>query len=262
MTLEVRTAEPAERIHPNPVVLVHGAWHGAWCWDEGFMQRLADRGVEAHALSLRGHGTSPNRKSLRRTSISDYVADVRQVASTFDTPPVIVGHSMGGFVTQHYLAAGHPAAGAVLMASVPPNGVVPTTFRIARRHPGAFLRTNLTLRLWPIVATPPLAKDALFGDEMDDTRVRALHGRLQDESYRAYLDMMFRRPRPDRVTVPVLVLGAGRDRIFTVDEVEATARTYGTSAVIFEDMAHDMMLEPGWERVADTIVDWMSDQSL
>ncbi len=262
MTLEVRTATPADRTHPTPVVLVHGAWHGAWCWDEGFLQRLSGRGVEAHALSLRGHGDSPNPKGLRRTSVADYVADVGEVVGSLSTPPVLVGHSMGGFVTQHYLTAGHPAAGAVLMASVPPTGVIPTTLRIARRHPGAFLRTNLSLRLWPIVATPALAKDALFSDGTDEARVAEYHARLQDESYRAYLDMMFRRPRPERVTVPVLVLGAGRDRIFDVDEVEATARAYRTQAIVFGDMAHDMMLEPGWEQVADTIVDWMTDHGL
>ncbi len=262
MTLEVLSARPEPRTHPTPVVLVHGAWHGAWCWNEGFAQRLAARGVEVHALSLRGHGDSPNPKSLRRTSIADYVDDVREVVGSLPAPPVLVGHSMGGFVVQHYLAAGHPAAGGVLMASVPPTGVIPTTLRIARRHPGAFLLANLSLRLWPIVATPALAKDALFGDDTDDGRVAAHHARLGDESYRAYLEMMFRRPRPDRVTVPMLVMGAGRDRIFTVEEVEATARAYGTSAVIFPEMAHDMMLEPGWEQVADAVVDWMGDLGL
>lgn len=262
MPLEVLSASPERSIHPTPVVLVHGAWHGAWCWNEGFLQRLAAKGVEAHALSLRGHGASPNPKSLRRTSVVDYVADLVEFVTTLERAPVVVGHSMGGFVVQHYLTAGHPAAAGVLMASVPPTGVIPTTVRIARRHPGAFLRTNLQLRLWPIVSTPALAKDALFGDDLDDAQVTSYHSKLGDESYRAYLDMMFRRPRPDRVTVPMLVMGAGRDRIFTVDEVEATARAYRTSAVIFGDMAHDMMMEPGWEQVVDAIVDWMTDQSL
>jgi len=85
--------------------------------------------------------------------------------------------------------------------------------------------------------------------------------RLQDESYRAFLDMtIFSLPRPKRVKVPMLVLGAANDRIFTVPEVEATARAYGTTATIFPDMAHDMILEPGWREVADTILAWLDER--
>jgi hypothetical protein len=37
----------------------------------------------------------------------------------------------------------------------------------------------------------------------------------------------------------------------------ATARAYGTTAVIFPDMAHDMMLESGWHAVADHMITWL-----
>ena len=40
------------------VVLVHGAWHGAWCWDR-VVDGLAARGVSAFALDLPGHGDDP-----------------------------------------------------------------------------------------------------------------------------------------------------------------------------------------------------------
>jgi pimeloyl-ACP methyl ester carboxylesterase len=59
-------------------------------------------------------------------------------------------------------------------------------------------------------------------------------------------------PRPKRVNVPVLVL-VGRDRIFTVREQQTTARRYGTTAEIFPETGHNLMVEPGWERVADRI---------
>ena len=40
----------------TPVLFVHGAWHGAWCGDEHFLDFFADKGYRAVALSLRGHG--------------------------------------------------------------------------------------------------------------------------------------------------------------------------------------------------------------
>ena len=64
---------------PDPratVVLVHGAWHGAWCWQDGFAQRLATRGISTIALSLRGHAGSADGVRLNRMRMRDYVDDL------------------------------------------------------------------------------------------------------------------------------------------------------------------------------------------
>jgi alpha-beta hydrolase superfamily lysophospholipase len=67
-------------------------------------------------------------------------------------------------------------------------------------------------------------------------------------------------PRPKKITCPILVMAAANDQVFTVAEAQTTARAYGTDAVIFPDMAHDMMLEPAWQQVADTIIRWLRDR--
>jgi pimeloyl-ACP methyl ester carboxylesterase len=73
-----------------------------------------------------------------------------------------------------------------------------------------------------------------------------------------YRDLLFRhRARPKRVTSPVLVLGAGLDGFFTPREVAATARAHRTEPVMFPGMGHNMMLERGWEAVADRIERWV-----
>ena len=54
----------------------------------------------------------------------------------------------------------------------------------------------------------------------------------------------------------MLVLGAERDILVPPSEVEQAARAYGTAAEIFPGMGHVMMLEAGWQKVADRIVDW------
>lgn len=258
MNLE-RISRAAIAPRPTPLLFVHGAWHGAWCWDEHFLPYFADHGYAAHAISLRGHGFSEMDKSLKLLRLSDYVADVDQAVRDLGEPPVLVGHSMGGLVVQKYLEKG-PAAGGVLLASVPVKGVLATTMRIAVRHPLAFAKANLTWSLWPIVETPELAREAFFGSEMSESDVDRHFERLQDESYLAYLDMIFRLPRPERVHVPMLVLGAEEDAIFTPHEVAATAAAYGVEPVMFPRMAHDMMLEQGWRSVADTILEWLDER--
>jgi len=262
MQLEVLVQDPQSNVRPTPVLFVHGMWHAAWCWEEHFLPYFAQRGYSSHALSLRGHGTSQGREGLRWTSLADYVVDVRQVVEQLQRPPVLVGHSMGGMIVQKYLEE-YQAPAAVLLASPPPKGVLFATLRVARRHPLVFLKTNLTLSMYPIIGKQSLTREAFFSDDLSEEMVETYFSRMQDESYRAYLDMMaLNLPRPKEVKAHMLVLGASNDRIISTGEIEATALAYNTEAGIFPDMAHDMMLEAGWQAVADRILDWLSEQGL
>jgi len=84
-------------------LFVHGAWYADRCWAEHFLPCFAARGYVTHALGVRGHGGSDGRERLPWTSIADYVADVEQIVAQLGRTLVLVGHSMGGFVLQHYL---------------------------------------------------------------------------------------------------------------------------------------------------------------
>jgi pimeloyl-ACP methyl ester carboxylesterase len=236
------------------ILLVHGAWHGPWCWD-GFAERLAGHGHQVHAVRLRGHDRPSGRIWHR---VHHYVEDVGEAAARFPEPPVLVGHSLGGLVIQRYLEHG-PARGAVLMASVPPGGMLLPATRLAARHPLVLLQATLSLRLRPLVATPALARELFFTPDSPQELVDDTFGRLQDESYPMLLDTLVVWPRPRRVRTPMLVLGAERDGFFTAGEVHRTARAYRTEAEIFVGMGHDLMLDQGWEKVADRIDTWVRE---
>ena len=258
MDLEVISRTAVQRRHETPILLIHGMWQGAWAWDHGFMDRLTAAGFDVHALSLRGHGESPSREDLRWYSTADFVADVEAVASSLPGPPLLVGHSMGGWVVQHYLRT-HQAPGAALLASVPVSGIVRLGGRFVRDHPAKVVRTFMTLSAYPLVSTPHLAKHWLHADHVEDHHVEHHHARLQDESFRVALDMFaLRRPRPRGVTTPMIVLTGDRDRLFSVAEQERTARAYGVPLEVFPGMAHNLMLDPGWEAVADRVAGWAS----
>lgn len=55
------------------------------------------------------------------------------------------------------------------------------------------------------------------------------------------------------------LLGAEQDAIFTVDEVRRTARAYRTEAEILPRLGHDMMLDQGWQKVADRVDIWVQE---
>lgn len=235
------------------VLLVHGAWHGPWCWD-AFRERLAHDGRDVRTVQLSGHDGRRGRLWYR---VRQYVDDVAQAAAGFGDPPAIVGHSLGGLVAQRYVET-HPAPGMVLMASVPPGGTLGFTLRTVRRLPGPTATALLRVRLRQLLATPALTRHLLFSPSTPDEVVDGCYSRLQDESVLAYIDtLLFRPPRPGRVHVPVLVLGGELDGVFTVNEVRGTARAYRAAAEIFPGMGHDLMLDTGWEAVADRVDTWL-----
>jgi pimeloyl-ACP methyl ester carboxylesterase len=241
------------------LVLLHGAWHGAWCWQEGFAERLAGRGISTVAPSLRRHAGSPSPKPLNRLRMRDYVEDLAQVVTGLDRP-FVAGHSMGGGAVQMFLGRrDRPAiAGAALLASMPPRGVVGVTLDQARHHPADFAIANVTRDLHRLVRTPEQVRSLFFSPDAPEDLVAATTARLQSESFLAFLDMLvLDRPRPRRVKEPVLVIGGRRDTIFPPADVEATAAAWGTTPVVVEDIAHDLMLDPGWESVADLVADWV-----
>ena len=87
---------------PSPVLLVHGAWHGPWCW-ERVEAALRLRGIETHTVDLPSCRPQPD----GRTTFADDAATVRTVLDQLATPAVVVGHSYGGMVITEG-AARHP----------------------------------------------------------------------------------------------------------------------------------------------------------
>jgi hypothetical protein len=260
--LEVIDKGCVSESHPVPLLFVHGAWHAAWCWDEYFLSFFADKGYRALAVSLRGHGGSPTHKPLRACSLADYVEDVRLVADSLPTRPVVIGHSMGGFVVQKYLES-HDAPAGVLMASMPPQGSLGSGLRWIRQHPWHFTKMSITGKALPYISTPQLARERFFSAQMPDSQVLTYAKRLQEDSARIALDcLVLRLPRPKRVHTPLLVLGAHDDGAHTRREVRATARAYRTDAEFFPNMGHSMMLEPGWDAVAERVHAWLGIHGL
>ncbi len=260
--LEVIDKGCVSEAHPVSLLFVHGAWHAAWCWDEYFLGFFADKGYRALAVSFRGHGGSYSPKSLRKCTVNDYVEDVRSVADTLPTAPVIIGHSMGGLIVQKYLEL-HDAPAAVLMASMPPQGNLGSALRWVRRRPWHFTKMVMTGKSLPYVSTPELARENFFSEHMPEYQVQDYAMRLQEESVRVGFDCaVLRLPRPERVKTPLLVLGAEDDGAHTRDEILATARAYRTEAEFFPNMGHNMMLEPGWEAVAKRIHTWLGAHRL
>ena len=175
-------------------------------------------------------------------------------------PPVLIGHSMGGMVVQKYLENHARIAGLVLMASVPPQGLLPTNLHMAMRHPFLFQQMALFSLLGPTYGTPERRRRLLFSQNMPLPKLREYFDYIQAESQVVALDMMGLNPlrlKPEQLRMPILALGARNDVFVSPAIVEETARVYRAEVHIFPNMAHAMMMELNWREPADYLLDWL-----
>jgi len=88
---------PESNAHPKSadLVLVHGAWHGAWCWRElsPLLQLLGHR---VHCFDLPGLGH--DRTPLHEVTLDAYTNRTVAAVRSLDGPAWLLGHSMGGGV--------------------------------------------------------------------------------------------------------------------------------------------------------------------
>jgi pimeloyl-ACP methyl ester carboxylesterase len=78
---------------PAHYVLVHGSWHGSWCWQK-LVPLLQAQGHKVSLVDLPGRtGTA---EELARLTAQDYVEAVLKVVDAADEPVILVGHSLGG----------------------------------------------------------------------------------------------------------------------------------------------------------------------
>lgn len=239
-----------------PLLFVHGVFHGAWCWDEYFLDFFADHGWDSYALTLRGHRAGDDIRMLRTCRIRDYVEDVRSVADALPEEPVLIGHSMGAYIVGKVVEH-RRARAVVLLTPMPGMGALRTPL----------LRRNLLLlaagfvrgRLKPIVGTPERCRAAFFCASTPEHVVARYASMLTEESIAAVADMIAgRRPRvPPVGEPPVLVMGASDDGIFSPRQIRAIAARYAAAPVIVARTGHDMMLEDTWKATAGHIDAWL-----
>ena len=258
--LEVIRREPLRAFGTPPLLFIHGAYAAAWCWDEFFLPYFAEQGYCSHAVSLRGHGRSAGSQTLDEFGLDDYVADVHAVARTLGSPPVVIGHSMGGAVAQRYSAA-YETAGIVLLATVPPHGLMGATMELAWRDPDLLLQFALVQSGHGYLANAERLRGALFASDMPLDRAMQYFSRMQRESQRALLELS-NGAAANRAPsgVPVSILGGKEDGLFLPTAVRLTAAWHGTEAAILPRLGHSMMLDCGWRRAADHIAAWLAER--
>ncbi len=249
----VRRAAP--RTRGSPLLFVHGAFCGAWCWDEHFLPYFAERGYDAWALDLRGHGVDGEDAGF--ASIEDYVEDVLAAAAVIGEPPVLLGHSMGAIVVQRAWRRARASALA-LLAPVPLQGVLGSSLMLALNSPEIFIEINGLQSFSGVHSASAQLRQAIFSEALPAAEAWRHLRRMRNESQRALFDLGWpQQPWIEPADIPVKVFAAANDRLFPPSTMEDTAQWHRGELDILQDTAHAMMLDVRWREAAQRIASWL-----
>jgi pimeloyl-ACP methyl ester carboxylesterase len=226
---------------------------------------------------LAGHG-HPYRELRRDPSpianlgITEIVAHYENMIRELDSPPIIIGHSFGGLITQILLDRGLGAAG-VAIAPAPVKGILFLPFSTVKVSFPALRNPANNHRAIPL--TPEQFHYA-FTNNLSAEESMAVYERYavpgpDDVLFQAALANF----NPHAATavnfqngerVPLLLIAGGEDHVSPASVVEANFRLYCKSSAVteyreFPERTHYTLGQDGWEKVADYSLDWALNRS-
>ncbi|HTV68370.1 MAG TPA: alpha/beta hydrolase [Rhizobiaceae bacterium] len=253
----------------STIVLIHGAWMTPASWDN-FRKPLEAAGYTVHtpgwpildngqtAAELRANPPA----GLGTLTANAIAGHIGKFIETLPEKPIIIGHSMGGLVTQLLLDQGYGVAG-VLLDPGPVAGII--------ADPISLLAALPVLARWNGWSRPYTLSKAQFDAKFANTAPKA----LRDEAYEKYMV-----PTTGRIflqaatgygvridvkkrTQPVLVTAASEDKTVAPALSKKIYRKHSkapsrTDFVEFPGMSHFLMTEPGYEKVADHVIKWLA----
>ncbi len=244
----------------HPIVLIHGAWVDARCWN-AFRARYELAGYRVIAPDWPALGTADAGRIGAREIVDHYAAIVRGL----EPAPILIGHSFGGLWVQELLDRGLGAVG-VAIDSAPPAGVL--------LH-GAAWKANLPA-IGAAFTRGLFDRDLLLEMTFEEFAFGFVN-RLGRAAQLAAYDR-FVIPTPARVfrsvvsidfdraeRAPLLLIAGSADNTITPEMVRAMHRRYtahpraGGPQVEYLELAgrtHWLIQEPGWEEVADRALEF------
>ncbi len=249
--------------------MIHGMWGGSWCWDN-YKTFFEKRGYHCVTTTLRHHDINPTAhpdSMLGTTSLLDYVNDLEQEILQLNMKPIVMGHSMGGLLAQ-ILGSRDLAKALVLLTPAPPSGIMSLS-------PGTIKSFWNVLAKWEFwkTANRQIFDGAIYSmlHLMPEDQQKIIFDKFVYESGRAASEIGFwfldskRASSVDasKIKCPMLVISGSEDRITPASVIEKIAKIYEPLSTYksFDNHAHWVIGEPGWQEIADYISAWLDNIS-
>ena len=249
------------------IVMIHGMCMTGACW-ENYKTFFESRSYRCITPTLRYHDmnyNSPPDARLGTVGLETYAADLQQTIEALDARPILMGHSMGGLLVQ-ILAARKLAKAAVLLTPAPPGGINALKFSVVRSFAGVMTRWGFWRKpfrfsynkaIYALMnLLPPPDRQEIFQQMVYES------GRAAFQIGYWWLDRM-RAASVDagKIDCPMFIVAGRHDRITPATVIRKIARKYEAVAVYreFENHAHMVLHEPGWEAVAGATAAWLEN---
>lgn len=247
---------PAAVESKPPLFLIHGVLHGAWCWEPWWIPYFTKAGHDCYAIDLPGHGDLSGHR-INRITFTDYVDAIVDAIQIIPDSPILVGHSMGGLLIQKVMERLQPR-GAVLLAPLPRRGIGPSAWRILRHDPLHFLHALLTRDMRKAFQSSAQVRWAMYSDLIDQAELDRYRAKMGQESFLAFLGMLWPRVRlSDTPRIPTLLVAAGQDQLISMADWLDTAHYLSAEMVDIREAPHNLMLDPCWPLVAERVDIWL-----
>jgi pimeloyl-ACP methyl ester carboxylesterase len=257
---------------PDTVVLIHGLWMTPRSWEhwvpyyEAKGYRVLTPAYPGFEIEVEALREQP--EVIAALTVPATVDHLAGVISALDRPPILVGHSFGGTMTQLLLARGLGASG-VVIDSAPTENVYVTPPSQLRSLAAAF--THPSTRHEALALTPEQFHYA-FTNTLSREESDAVHARYAIAAPGAWVWAygLIANIKPghqetwvdygqDRA--PLLFIAGGADHIMPAAVNKGNAKKYHRSPAVTEyrelpGRSHWTCGEPGWEAVADLALDW------
>lgn len=246
------------------VLMIHGMASGQWAWDN-YRNIFEAAGYHCVAVTLPFHNSDPTADAhpkLGTASLLDYAAALEHQIRALPEKPILIGHSMGGLLAQ-MLAARGLAQAAVLITPAPPAGILALLPSVLKAFAPVVSRWNFWQQ--PFRFSWKTAEYGIL-NRLSPAQQAAEYAQFVPESGRAAFEIgywILDRKKASavdasQVTCPMLVVGATEDRITPAHVVKQIAEKYPTATYRqYNQHAHMIMIEDGWQRVAQDVLAWM-----
>ena len=256
---------------PNSIVLINGLWMTALSW-ENWVKHYTGKGFQVIARSWPGMDVDIEQlrrdpTPIARLGITEIVDHYEKIIRGLDSPPIIIGHSFGGLMTQILIDRGLGAAG-VAIAPAPVKGIIFLPFSTLKVTFPALSNPSNNHRAVPL--TPEQFHYA-FTNNLSEVDSLAVYQRYAVPGPDHVLfQAAFANFNPHAPTAvdfhnhdraPLLLISGGTDHVSPASVVEANFKLYGKSTAVteyreFPERTHYTLGQDGWEVVADYALDW------
>jgi pimeloyl-ACP methyl ester carboxylesterase len=258
------------------IVLIHGLWMTSLSW-ENWVSHYTQKGYRVIAKSW--PGMDIDIEDLRRDpspiaplGVTQIVDHYEHLIRKLDSPPIIIGHSFGGLITQILIDRGLGAAG-VAIAPAPVKGIVFLPFSTLKVSFPALSNPANNHRAMPL--TPEQFHYAFTNNLNEEDSLAAYNRYAVPGPDHVLFQAAFANFNPHAATAvdfensdrsPLLLISGGKDHVSPASVVEANFKLYNKSTAIteykeFPERTHYTLGQTGWEEVADYALEWAEEHA-